>query len=273
MLNIAEDHLDRHGSMETYEAVKRRIFARQTETQTSLLNWDDERCRRIAEDLCSHVAWFSRYEPVSTGAYLSQNGELTIKIKDAACPVCHQDEVRLPGAHNLENALAAVAIGSFLGVPPAVIRHTLRTFPGVEHRLETVRVLEGVSYINDSKGTNVHATAKAIEAMSAPTVMIVGGCDENNDLLPLAQCICAHPLIQHVVLIGETAAKIAMALDSVRYKEYVFAEGDMEAALLQCRMAAKPGWNVLLSPACASFDMFRDFEHRGSVFKKIVNDL
>jgi UDP-N-acetylmuramoylalanine--D-glutamate ligase len=273
VLNITEDHMDRHGSMEEYAAMKRRVFERQSEEQTAVLNWDDPRCRAMAEGLRARVAWFSRREPVAYGAYLSGQGEIAVNMNGSSRAICPAAEVQLPGLHNLENALAAAAMSAALGVPLPVIRHTLRSFAGVEHRLETVRGFEGVRYINDSKGTNVDATLRAIESMDAPTVLILGGSDKQVDFAPLARSVADHPMIERVVLIGETAPQITAALDAVEYKGYVHEGNDMEAALRRCRELAGPGWNVLLSPACASFDMFEDFEHRGRVFKQSVNDL
>ena len=273
VLNITEDHMDRHGTMEEYAAMKRRVFGRQGEEQIAVLNWDDPRCRKMAEGLRPRVARFSRREPVAYGAYLSGQGEIVVAMNGTPRAICPAAEVRLPGPHNLENALAAAAMSAALGVPLPVIRHTLRSFAGVEHRMEAVRFFEGVRYINDSKGTNVDATLRAIESMDAPTALILGGSDKQVDFAPLARSVAEHPLIERVVLIGETAPQIAGALDAVGYKGYVHEGSDMEAALRRCRELAGAGWNVLLSPACASFDMFEDFEHRGRVFKQSVNDL
>ena len=273
VLNITEDHMDRHGTMEEYAAMKRRVFARQSEDQIAVLNWDDPRCRSMAANLRPRVAWFSRREPVAYGVYRSGQDEIVVAMDEAPRAICPAAEVQLPGPHNLENALAAAAMSAALGVPLPVIRHTLRSFAGVEHRMEPVRAFQEVRYINDSKGTNVNATLRAIESMSAPTVLILGGSDKRVDFAPLARSVGEHPMIERVVLIGETAPQIARALDAVEYKGYVHEGSDMEAALRRCRELAGPGWNVLLSPACASFDMFDDFEHRGRVFKQLVNDL
>ncbi|MDR3052184.1 MAG: UDP-N-acetylmuramoyl-L-alanine--D-glutamate ligase, partial [Oscillospiraceae bacterium] len=273
VLNITEDHLNRHGAMCAYIAMKRRIFEKQTDTQVAVLNWDDPVCRDMAAGLAARVMWFSRRQAVPEGAFL-QNEEVMVAM-DGAPPraLCRADEIKIPGAHNLENALAAAVMTAALGVPLPVIRHTLRTFLGVEHRIEFVRELDGVRYINDSKGTNVDATLKAVEAMRAPTVLLAGGSDKGVDFAPLAQGILAQPLIRHVVLIGATAQKIAAALDNAGYKSYEHAGSDMARAVDACRALAGPGWNVLLSPACASFDMFKDFEHRGEVFKQLVQGL
>jgi len=273
VLNLTEDHIDRHGTMEAYAALKRRVFERQDAQNVAVLNWDDARCREMAQGILPRVAWFSRREPVAYGTYLSDQNEIVVAMNGVSKAICSAAEVQLPGPHNLENALAAAAMSAALGVPLPVIRHTLRSFAGVEHRMETVRELGGVRYINDSKGTNVDATLRAIESMTAPTVLILGGSDKHVDFTPLAQSVCDHPMIRRVVLIGETAPKIALALDSVQYKGYVHEGSDMEAALRRCREQAEVGWNVLLSPACASFDMFQDFEHRGRVFKQLVSGL
>ncbi len=273
VLNITEDHLNRHGTMRAYIGTKRRIFERQTGEQVAVFNWDDPECREMAKGLSARVMWFSRKEPVPEGAYV-QDGEVIVAQRDmppkALCPI---DEIKIPGAHNLENALAATVMTVALGVPLPVIRHTLRTFEGVEHRIEFVREVDGVRYINDSKGTNVDATLKAVEAMRAPTVLLAGGSDKGIDFAPLAMAIKNRPMIGQVVLIGETAPKIASALEAVGYKSYVHAGSDMREAVNKCRESAQPGWNVLLSPACASFDMFKDYEHRGEVFKQLVQGL
>lgn len=272
VLNITEDHLNRHGTMHAYIAMKRRIFERQTAEQVGVFNWDDPACRKMAEGLDAKIAWFSRQEKVPYGVYV-EDGEIVVAMEGVTRALCRVEEIKLPGSHNLENALAATVMTVALGVPLPVVRHSLRTFAGVEHRIEMVRELHGVQYINDSKGTNVDATKKAIDAMCAPTVMILGGSDKGIDFIPLAHCVREHPMIEQVVLIGETAHKIAAALDAVGYKSYVHEGMDMEKALLRCCELARPGWNVLLSPACASFDMFEDFEHRGRVFKQLVNNL
>lgn len=186
--------------------------------------------------------------------------------------ICDTADVRIPGPHNLENALAAAALAMEGGVPAPVIRHTLRTFKGVEHRLELVRELDGVRYINDSKATNVVSSCRAIESMTRPTVMIAGGTTKNEDLMPLARAI-QNGNIRHVVLVGETAEDIAKVLDQVGFPHYSRAGMDFERAILMARDLAGEGWNVLLSPAGASFDLFRDYEQRGEVFKYIVNGL
>ena len=222
----------------------------------------------MAEGLKAHVAWFSRKERVPYGAYV-QDGLIMLALEKCQ-PVCLTSEVRIPGPHNLENALAAVTIAGALGVPCERMREVLKTFPGVEHRIETVRELDGVTYINDSKGTNVDSTLKAIDTMTKPTVLILGGSDKKVSFKALAEAIKASPLIRHCVLIGDTAEQIRAELDRVGYQSYVQAGYDFDRCLALCRELAQPGGCVLLSPACASFDMFRDYEDRGRIFKAKV---
>ena len=181
------------------------------------------------------------------------------------------EEIYIPGNHNLENALAATALTMLAGVPANIVRHTLKTFKGVEHRIETVRTVDGVTYINDSKGTNVDASVQAVRAMKAGTVLLAGGYDKHCDFLPFAKEI-KDSKIHTVVVLGDTADQIEKALREVGF-ESILRAGSFEEAVMLARSCAKPGENVLLSPACASFDMFSDYEQRGRVFKEIVGRL
>jgi len=269
VLNITEDHLARHGTMDVYVQMKRRIFARQTADDFAVFNYDDATCRRMAEGLAAGVVWFSRREKVETGAYVD-GGSVMLRLGGKAQRVCAAEEIYIPGPHNLENALAAVAIAGCLGVPCDVMADVLRTFRGVEHRIETVRVLEGVTWINDSKGTNVDSTLKAIDTMTRPTVLILGGSDKKTSFDPLAQAIVASGQIAHCVLIGDTAAQIRMSLQGAGFTAIEEAGYDFDRCIKTCRALAEEGGNVLLSPACASFDMFKDYEERGRIFKEKV---
>lgn len=159
-----------------------------------------------------------------------------------------------------------------MNVPAPVIRHTLQTFTGVEHRIEKVRVLDGVTYINDSKGTNVDSTIKAVQSMRAPTVLILGGYDKHTNFMPLCQEIIASGLISHVVVMGETSRQIRQQLEEAGY-DRISQAYSMSDAIEKSRLLAVSGGNVLLSPACASFDMFKDFEQRGEIFKELVGQL
>lgn len=270
MCNITEDHLNRHGTMEEYIRVKERIFENMGQGDYAVLNLDDPIVRGMAERIPCAPAFFSRRQEVETGAYL-EGEEVVFSLNGHKKRVLRADEIRIPGEHNLENALAATALAMLAGVPAPVVRHTLKTFPGVEHRIETVRTVEGVTYINDSKGTNVDASIRAVRAMKAPTVLLAGGYDKHTDFLPLAREILASK-IHTVVVLGDTAEQIERALRAVGFESILHAKTFEEAVLL-ARSCAREGENVLLSPACASFDMFQDYEERGRVFKEIVSRL
>ena len=268
MCNITEDHLNRHGTMEEYIRVKERIFENMGQGDYAVLNLDDPIVRGMAERIPCAPAFFSRRQEVETGAYL-EGEEVVFSLNGHKKRVLRADEIRIPGEHNLENALAATTLTMLAGVPAPVVRHTLKTFPGVEHRIEPVRTVEGVTYINDSKGTNVDASIRAVRAMKVPTVLLAGGYDKHTDFLPLAREILASK-IHTVVVLGDTAEQIERALRAVGFESILHAKTFEEAVLL-ARSCAREGENVLLSPACASFDMFQDYEERGRVFKEIVN--
>ena len=272
VLNITEDHLARHGDMQTYIAMKRRIFSNQTQQDYAVFNYDDLTCREMAQGLAARIVWFSRKEAVPCGAYV-KDGQIVFCLDGREQTVCAADEVFIPGPHNLENALAAVAITGVMGVAPQTMRHVLRTFAGVEHRIETVRTIDSVTWINDSKGTNVDSTLKAIDTMTKPTVLILGGSDKKTSFAPLAQAIAAAPQIMHCVLIGDTAEQIREALAQAGYERVSMAGYDFDACLALCREKAVEGGCVLLSPACTSFDMFKDYEDRGRIFKEKVTAL
>lgn len=271
LLNITEDHLNRHGTMAEYIRLKARLFENQTEEDYAVLNMDDPVLLEMAKKLKGQVVFFSRTQPVENGAFV-ENGKIVWQWKGARRVICDADQILIPGPHNLENALAATAMACAMGVPAPVVRHTLMSFTGVEHRIEKVRVFQGVTYINDSKGTNVDSTIKAVQSMKAPTVIILGGYDKHTDFMPLCREMLAAPFIEHAVVMGETARQITDQLTEAGYTSITKAYS-MEDAVAKARALARSGGNVLLSPACASFDMFRDYEQRGEVFKQIVNGL
>ena len=271
VLNVTEDHLNRHGNMQTYIALKERIFQNCREGDFVVLNYDDEITRGMAARTKASTVWFSRSGAAPSGA-LAREGRIVFVDRAGEKPVCALEEIALPGSHNLENALAATAMAMVAGIPAPVVRHTLRSFRGVEHRLEFVREVDGVRYINDSKGTNVVSTLWAVRSMTAPTVMILGGSFKKADYRPLAREMKRANII-HAVLIGQTAPGIEQALREEGFASYERAAGDLAEAVNRARAAAVPGGCVLLSPACASFDMFSDYEARGREFKRIVEDL
>ena len=271
LTNITEDHLNRHGTMEVYTALKMRMFRNQTADDYAVFNADDPGLNGLSKQVHSRVMKFSRLREVREGAFV-RDGAVFLRMDGAEKKICRTDEIYIPGPHNLENALGAVCVAGAMKVPVPVIRHTLKTFRGVEHRIERVRELDGVVYINDSKGTNVDSTIKAVQTMTDPTVIILGGYDKHTSFDPLAKEIAGSSAIRHAVLIGETAPLIRNALQRAGFKATEFAD-TLGQAVEQARKTAGRGWNVLLSPACASFDMFRDYEERGRVFKEIVNNL
>ncbi len=268
LLNITEDHLNRHGDMQTYIRLKQRLFENQSERDVAVLNLDDPALRKMADRVKSRVAFFSRTQKVENGAFVDE-GKLVWQWDGVRKPICDADAILIPGPHNLENALAAAAMACAMDVPAPVIRHTLMSFTGVEHRIEKVRVFQGVTYINDSKGTNVDSTIKAVQSMRAPTVILLGGYDKHADFAPLCREIAQTPHITDAVVMGQTARQIDGQLREAGFDRVVRAYS-LEDALQKARSLAVPGGNVLLSPACASFDMFRDYEHRGQAFKELV---
>ena len=271
LTNITEDHLNRHGTMEVYTALKMRMFRNQTAEDYAVFNADDPGLEGLSKQVKSRVLKFSRKKEVPEGAFV-RDDTVYLRLDGSEKKVCRTDEIYIPGPHNLENALGAVCVAGAMKVPVPVIRHTLKTFRGVEHRIERVRELDGVTYINDSKGTNVDSTIKAVQTMTEPTVIILGGYDKHTSFDPLAKEIAGSPFIRKAELIGETAPLIRNALERAGFRQTEFADS-LGSAVQQARDTAGEGWNVLLSPACASFDMFKDYEERGRVFKEIVREL
>ena len=271
LTNITEDHLNRHGTMEVYTAMKMRMFRNQTAQDFAVFNADDPALEGLSRQVRSKVLEFSRKKEVKNGAFV-RNGEIWFAMNGSERRVCRTEEIFIPGPHNLENALGAVCVAAAMNVPAPVIRHSLKTFRGVEHRIESVRELDGVEYINDSKGTNPDSTIKAVQTMSQPTVIILGGYDKHASFDALSREIVNSPMIRQVVVIGETAGLIRNSLERAGFSSITGA-GTLREAVEKARDLADKGWYVLLSPACASFDMFKDYEERGRVFKEIVHNL
>jgi len=271
LLNITEDHLNRHGTMENYALTKMRMFQNMTAEDVAVFNADDPALKPYIPMVKAQVMLFSRKEEVENGAFV-RDGVIMTRFGGAETAVCPAADVYIPGPHNLENALAAACMATACSVDASVIAHTLRTFTGVEHRIEFVRELEGVRYINDSKGTNVDSTIKAIQTMNRPTAIILGGYDKHCDFTPMVKEMLASGCIREVVLIGVTADQIERQCRENGYNA-IHRAATLEDAVSQCRALSADGWNVLLSPACASFDMFPDYEARGRIFKEIVNNL
>lgn len=263
LLNLTPDHLDRHSSMEAYALAKMRLFENQLERDVALLNADDvEVTRRMPSR--SHIFWFSRQKRVAEGAFL-RDGQIVFRIEGSEIPLARRDDIPLRGEHNVENVLAACAAAYLAGATPAAIAAGVKSFQGVEHRLEFVAEIGGVSFYNDSKATNVDAARKAIEAFPGPLLVILGGKDKGSPYFPLRE-----PLRQRAraaILIGAAAEKIASELgDTVPLRN----AGILERAVEFAMETAQPGDVVLLAPACSSFDQFENYEHRGREFKELV---
>lgn len=268
LLNVTPDHLDRHGSFEAYLAAKARIFANQTPADCAVLNADDPAVAGLAGRTRARVVWFSRRRELREGVFV-RDGWVVARLNGADERVCPLAEIPLRGAHNVENVLAAAACALWAGLAPDAIRRAVGRFRGVPHRIEFVREIRGVQYYNDSKGTNVASTLKALDSFTERLVLIAGGLGKGQDFAPLAEA--ARGRVGHAVVIGQDGPAIAAALARVGIP--VSTAPSLEAAVDIARSVARPGDVVLLSPACASFDMFRDFEHRGDVFKQLVGGL
>lgn len=259
-LNVTEDHLDRHGSFERYAAAKARLFENQTAEDWAVLNADDPVTRGYASMTAARTLWFSLTRRVEPGAWLEQ-GVLMLGGE----PLLPASDVPLRGRHNLENILAASLAAFLAGAPASGIASAIRTFRAVEHRLEYVDTIRGVAYYNDSKATNVSSAVKAVEALQGPLWIILGGKDKGGSYAPLAEAL--RNKARAALLIGQAAPLIARALEGLMP---VVPCGTLEAAVAFAAENARPGDTVLLAPACASFDQFEDYQHRGRVFKQLV---
>jgi UDP-N-acetylmuramoylalanine--D-glutamate ligase len=268
VLNVTPDHLDRHGTFAAYVDAKARIFANQGPTDCAVLNADDEATRTLGPRAHAPVVWFSRQRELAHGVFV-RGDWIVARLNGHVEELCPLSEIFLRGQHNVENVLAAAACALWTGVSPAAIRAAIARFRGVAHRIEWLRDIKGVQYYNDSKGTNVASTLRALESFSERIVLIAGGKGKGQAWGPLADA--ARGRVGHALLIGEDAEKIGAAL--VAASVPVTYCRTLQEAVDRARGLATPGDVVLLSPACASFDMFDNFEHRGDVFKKLVERL
>jgi UDP-N-acetylmuramoylalanine--D-glutamate ligase len=271
VLNVTPDHLDRHRTFAAYADAKARIFENQRAGDFTVLNADDQTCVELAARTRAQVFWFSRTAEVKQGAFVRE-GRILFRDASGQKEIMLVSEIPLKGAHNVENVLAAVCVGALLGCEPDRIRTAVRNFKAVEHRLEHVATIDGVDYYNDSKATNVDATIKAIESFPANIHLILGGKDKDSDYAVLNDLL--RKRVKHVYTIGAAAAKIESQIVSSKNggPEIDHAE-TLETAIRHAAEVAKPGDVILLAPACASFDQFRNYEHRGKVFKQVVSSL
>ena len=267
ILNVTPDHLDRHPSFEQYLSAKWKMFSNQTKEDFAVINLDDPLLASKADSVPSSIVWFSLKQSMQVGVWL-EKATVKARIQSRDFSIGERSEIALRGDHNLTNVLAATAVGLLCGCLPDEIRQVLGTFQGAEHVLEFVREFQGVKYYNDSKGTNVDATQKALASFDEPVVLIVGGKDKGGDFGQLQDLVQKKG--KALITIGEAAERIKRSLGDI--KPITLAENLQEAVVCASRVAAA-GDVVLFSPACSSFDMFRNYDHRGKEFKKLVSQL
>ena len=268
ILNITPDHLNRHHTMEAYIAAKEDIAKNQTAEDTCVLNYEDEVTREFGERVNAKVLYFSSQRKLDKGIYLD-NGNIVFKDEEEVI-LCHVDELQLLGTHNHENVMAASAMAAAYGVPFETIRKTIKEFAGVAHRIEFVCEKNGVAYYNDSKGTNPDAAIKGIQAMNRKTLLIGGGYDKDSEYEEWIEAFDGK--VKKLVLLGQTREKIAEAARRVGFEDIILVD-TLEEAVKVCAENANEGEAVLLSPACASWGMFKNYEERGDKFKEYVKAL
>jgi UDP-N-acetylmuramoylalanine--D-glutamate ligase len=267
LLNLTPDHMDRYRGFEDYIDAKQRIFMNQSADDFAVLNADDPRTAALGSRVRSTPVWFSRLGQVRRGTFI-EKGRIIYRDDSGDTELLSAGDIRLKGSHNLENVLAACAIARLAGAAHPGMARGIRDFSGVEHRLEFVAELDGVQYFNDSKATNVDAAIKSLEAFAGNIVLIAGGRDKGGDFLPLRALVSQR--VKHLILIGEAAGKMRSALSGAVTTSTA---ASLPQAVERAREQSRPGDIVLLAPACASFDMFDDYEHRGRVFKEAVLSL
>ncbi|WP_458397493.1 UDP-N-acetylmuramoyl-L-alanine--D-glutamate ligase [Anaerotignum sp.] len=266
VLNITPDHLNRHKTMEVYIAMKERVFEKQTAEDFCILNYGDEACRKMADKTAAKVFFFSSSEKLEEGIYL--DGEnIEVRWNGINETLINVNDLQILGVHNHENVMAAAAMAICANIPLDIIRSVLKSFAGVEHRIEYVATVDGVDYYNDSKGTNVDASIRAVLAMKKPIVLIGGGYDKGGSFDEWTQLFPGR--VKHLVLIGVTAPKVRESAEKFGFTAISDCETFKEAVDL-CREKAEDGDCVLLSPACASWGMFDNYEQRGDMFKEQV---
>ena len=269
ILNITEDHLDRHKTMEKYMHIKGRIFENQDTTDYMVINADDYKLKGFIPLIQGEVVMFGRNTQQTPGVWIEE-GHIVMDMGRGKEKICLVEDVFIPGAHNLENALAATAISGIMDIAPEIIGEILKTFKGVSHRIEFVDNIEGVNFYNDSKGTNPDAAIKAIQAMRGHTIVIAGGMDKGTSFDSFIEAF--DDKVIHMVVLGETADKLILTARRRGFSN-IHRVNSIEEAVLKAFSLATQGENILLSPACASWDMFASYEERGEVFKEAVRAL
>lgn len=266
IINITPDHLDRHKNMTNYVRAKAHIFVNQDENDYLVLNFEDKAVRELANYARAGTCYFSTERILNKGVYV-RSGMIVFAGGNQVLEICPVRALSLRGKHNLENILCAVGMSCLAGLDPVLIGEALRDFPGVRHRLEEIALYDGVLYINDSKGTNPDSTIKALDAFEQPIVLIAGGRDKGSDFTSLAKLIASRA--KALVLLGEARDKIRAAVEEENFRD-IYEAADLAEAVARARELARSGDVVLLSPACASWDMFRNYEERGDLFREQV---
>lgn len=266
ILNITEDHLNRHHTMEEYIRVKEQITSNQTSDQVCVLNYEDMTLREFGKQIPARVVYFSSLQPLERGIYL-EGEDIVLATEQEKIVITSTDRLKILGIHNYENTMAAAAMAYYAGVPVENIRRSIESFTAVEHRIEYVTEKNGVVYYNDSKGTNPDAAIKGIQAMNRPTLLIGGGYDKDSTYEEWIESFDGK--VRYLVLIGQTREKIQEAAHNCGFKNTILAE-DLEEAVRICAGMARKGDAVLLSPACASWGQFENYEQRGRMFKEYV---
>ncbi len=270
LLNLTPDHLNRHHSMEAYAAAKAKIFANQKGNDYFIANYEDEWCRKLAEDCKANVIWFSSRRTLSEGAFI-RDGRLVFRTGDGReADFCARDELKIIGDHNVQNVLAAAAISYVSGIDPGVIGNAIRTFGGVPHRMEYCGEVGKVRYFNDSKGTNTDAAKTALKAIGHDVILIAGGDAKGQDFTEFSKELSG--VVKELILLGKDGHLIGEAAEKAGFTSVRYCR-DMDECVRTAFGLAEPGDSVLLSPACASWDMYTDFEQRGDHFRDCVRRL
>ncbi|MBM7614589.1 UDP-N-acetylmuramoyl-L-alanine--D-glutamate ligase [Alkaliphilus hydrothermalis] len=269
LLNLTPDHLNRHKTMENYLEAKLNIFQNQSSGDYAVVNYDNQTVRDASNRLKAKKIYFSRKEILSEGVFV-EDGNIVVLLDGRKERVLAANEIKMPGDHNLENALAATAMAFLVGINVESIAESLRTFGGVEHRTEYVGEVNGVAFINDSKGTNPDASINAVKGIKAPIILLAGGMDKGNDYTEFIEAF--NGKVKKMVVYGETAEKIYETAKGLNFHQVTKVK-DLEEAVKLAYGVATEGDTILLSPACASWDMYKNFEERGKHFKEIVSNI
>ena len=267
--NITPDHLDWHGSLEKYIKAKYKVFANQNTEDYLVLNYEDPVLRSLEGNIVPKSIWFSSKRILDSGIFI-EDGWIKARIWDVEKNIIPLSEVGIPGIHNVENIMAVIGLSLCIGVDASIVRKAVKDFKGVSHRIELIGTINGVRYYNDSKGTNPDSSIKALNALDAPVILIAGGYDKGSDFEELLKVF--SPKGKALILIGATSKKIGAMANSIGIDHIEYAE-DMKAAVSMAHQLSEEGDNVLLSPACASWDMYKNYEERGDHFRELVREL